>query len=166
MVPIEEEIPAKRPPTSVPTAYDLSVKSMDAVIRRFENQDANLDRVITWISGFTAAGVAVLAAKHSGSIHFSECPFYWAVACFMIAVAVALFGKFAGQVKIIDPKLLYEGQLDLDEYEFKKNHIYYLGQNFEAALKDTRTKWYCGLGASFFFCLEITFLVFWAASGF
>ena len=145
-------------PSAVNAAYELSLKSMDTAVKYYEAQDSNLDRVITLVVTFSAAMVAVLT-KLTGTAKYDSFFFFGAVAFFTASLVVAFIGKYGGAMIIINPRKLWEEHLDQDEAEFKSDHIYYLGENFEALAKVASRKWWMCVTASALFCLEVVCLV-------
>lgn len=143
---------------AVDTAYALSVESMKIAINRFDSQSGNLDKLITFISSFSVAIIGFLSASHESiKFDYQSTGFRFAVLFFILSLLSAFYGKVTSGVVIPNPKKLYPEIMKNDE-EFKREHVWFLGENFEKVKKRTSQKWCASILALGFFALEIALI--------
>lgn len=147
---------------SVPVAYELSLRAVDISIRRYDNQDANLERIITWITTVTTTLLTFVASgKIIKDINYESPYFILGVILAVLSLTIAFIAKFSGEISTTNPKKLYEDAIEEEEIEFKKDHIYYFGQDCDQMDAYTRKKWLFGVIAILLFSLELMFFVIW-----
>lgn len=146
----------------MPIAYELSLRAVDISIRRYDNQDANLEKIITWITTVTTALLTLVASGKVVTKIDYESPFFiiGSVLC-VLSLIVAFGAKFSGEISTTNPKKLYEGYLEDGEIEFKKDHIYFFGEDCDSMDIFTRRKWLFGVIAILLFSLELMSYVIW-----
>ncbi|MGE0450784.1 MAG: hypothetical protein AB7Q29_14520 [Vicinamibacterales bacterium] len=151
--------PEKRWP-GVAQAYDFVAPSYQQAVTRFEAADARLGLVLDRISTLTLAA-PVFAKALRPEIAFGSYPFIVAMACAVAGAAIAITGRFTGRLTLVDPTILYEKALHLSEWEFKKNQVFFAGENFRANRLAIERKHELAIRASVALVLEVTAFVFW-----
>jgi hypothetical protein len=151
---------------TISIAYELGLRSVDISIRRFDNQDANLEKIITWVSTFTTALLtAISSEKIFGHISYQSLFFYIGVICTLSSLAVAFIGKFIGEIKVTNPKKLHEeGCLEDSIIKFKTDHIYYFGEDCDFMDNNIKKKWLLGVIAILLFSVELVAFVAWVVT--
>lgn len=159
---MENEIKNEFPSVSI--AYELSLRAVDISIRRYDNQDANLEKIITWITTVTTALLTLVASgKVIVNVDYESAFFITGSSLCVAALIVAFIAKFSGEISTTNPKKLYEDAIEDQEVEFKKNHIYYFGEDCDSMDAYTRKKWLFGVIAILLFSLELMFYVIWVS---
>jgi len=112
---------------AVETVYPLAIAAYDTAMKRFDAVDSKLNTLITFAVTVSLA-VPVLASTKNLSFRS-----YWLVAAvlfFVFGVGSATFARLKGKLILLDPKVLYDSYLDLDEWGFKRHTIYWAGENW------------------------------------
>ncbi len=115
---------------SVDLAYEFVKPSYDWMLNRIEAMNSKIQGLLTLATAVTAA-MPILAKAMFDSVDFQSVWFYGAIATYFLLVIIGICGLRMGGVKLVHPKKLYEKRLSESIWEFKKNTIYFSGQDFE-----------------------------------
>lgn len=112
-------------------AYALIAPSHDWITARLEAIDSRLDSILNLVATVTIAA-PVLAGAIQEEPDFGSPWFVGAMSIFAVIVLLGVIVRTFGQVMTFSPSELYAKYLHYAEWEFKKNLIYWGGQNFDA----------------------------------
>jgi hypothetical protein len=112
---------------AVETAYPLAVSAYDVALKRFDAIDGKLNTLITFA---VTVSLAVPVLANAKGLSFRSGWLVVAVSAFVFGVGVATFARLNGKLNLLDPKVMYDSYLDLDEWNFKRHTIYWAGENF------------------------------------
>ena len=115
---------------SVDLAYEFAKSSYDWMLNRIEAMNSKLQGLLTLATAVTAA-MTILAKSIFDNVDFQSALFRGAIAAYILLVFIGTFGLCKGGVKLVHPKNLYEKWLSNSTWEFKKDTIYFSGQDFE-----------------------------------
>lgn len=148
---------------ATPTIYDLGIKALDVSIRRFDNQDSNLEKIITWVGSFSTGLITLIGSgKLVQHVDYGSPLFTIGVGFGLASIAVAFVGKFFGEIAFPNPKRIHEEDYCEDTTElFMRDHIYFFGENCDEMDNATKRKWQFGVTAILLFCFELIALVTW-----
>ena len=149
---------------SVSLAYDLAIKSYDSAVERANNMDSKIQSLISLSCALT---FAIPVVSRNLQINLDSYWFWVIIITFVVTVFVGLVGRFLmfkGDLRYFDPGKLYENNLHLSEWEFKKDFIYYAGPSFKWNTRLVHSRWYCALAMSFLLALEVLLMVIWWAT--
>jgi len=144
---------------SVDLAYDIAINSYDVAVKRIEWIDGRLQALLTFAA---TVGGAVVAASRS-LLHFRSVWFYLAVISFGFATIVGFYARFTGTIRVLDPAVFYQTWLHRSNWEFKKDLIYFAGEDFQCNIKLSEKIWNLSIVVLILFFLEVAFLVLWVA---
>jgi hypothetical protein len=145
---------------AVDRAYDFVLPSYQLLAGRFEAADTRLTALLTLTATLTLA-VPIFAKNVQPSISFASPFFVFGMVVFLVGAIVGIFGRIAGSLTLPDPMVIYQNSLSDSEWEFKKNQIYYAGQNFEANVHAIRKKGNTAIFITVALLLEVVFFVTW-----
>ncbi|HEX8163118.1 MAG TPA: hypothetical protein VF538_14710 [Pyrinomonadaceae bacterium] len=149
---------------SVDLAYKFAVDSYDIALKRLDMMDT---RIQTLLAFATTVSLAVSTALVGKGAKFASAGLAPAAAAYVLGVVVGFYARLTGDVIVLNPKHLFDQWLHYSEWEFKKNFIYYAGENFEHNAEQINRKGRLALLASILFLLETGLLAIWAVhSGF
>lgn len=112
---------------STELAYEFVQFSYSVAISRLQAIDSKIQWLLT---SATAITVAVPIFAKAISVGFSSRWFYAAMVAYVLLVVIGIWGMRMGSVKVIDLKTLYNKWLHKDIWEFKKDGIFFAGQDF------------------------------------
>jgi len=112
---------------STELAYEFVQFSYNMAISRLQAIDSKIQGLLT---SATAITVAVPIFAKAISVGFSSRWFYIAMGAYIILVGIGIYGMRMGKVKVIDLKKLYNQWLDKDIWQFKKDGVFFAGQDF------------------------------------
>ncbi|MGE3074474.1 MAG: hypothetical protein AB7N24_14605 [Dehalococcoidia bacterium] len=112
-------------------AYDLVGPSHEWMTARLEAIDSRLDSMQNLVATVTIAA-PVLAGAIKEKPDFGSLWFIAAMGIFAAIVLAGITVRAFGKVMAFSPTELYAKYLHYDEWEFKKNLIYWGGKNFDA----------------------------------
>jgi hypothetical protein len=159
----ENERQDEKASSSIDVAYPLAISSYDMAAKRFDAMDTKLNTVITFAVTVTLAVPAIASAKGIG---FRSVWFVIAVCAFLAGVAVVTYGRVAAELILLNPKTLYEHYLDSDELEFKRDMIYWAGENFVHNTNVINRNARLAALASILFALEAVAVGAWVVSAY
>jgi hypothetical protein len=98
-----------------------------------------LTTLLTFASTLTLA--APIFGKHvQPTIEFAMPSFICGMGLFILAAVFGVIGRVTGNLVLPDPMVMYEKSLHLSEWEFKKNHVFFAGEHFDANADAIREK--------------------------
>ncbi len=153
-----EELAKQYP--GVEVAFDLAVDSYDSVIKRLDIMDGRLQTIMAFAATTTAVVPSVASAR---GLTFHSKLLYLAVGCFTLELVLGTYARFTGNVRLLNPATLYEKWLEWEPWEFKKNFIYWAGEDFKDNKTLVEKKWMLSVIVSVLFFLEAALLVAWVA---
>ena len=153
----------KRAYPGVEIGYDFVLPSYDWMLARMDAADARIQTIQNFSITFTLAVPAAAKALNS-RIEISDWRFLLAIALFIALSTVGLVDQSSPAIKVVNPNIIFNEWLELDEWEFKKDAIARAGEHFEYnanyLLKKARaTAWMTGL-----FLAELLFLLAWVVT--
>ena len=122
--PLESQYP------SVDLAYEFAKSSYDWMLNRYEAINSKIQGLLTLATAVTAA-MPILAKALFNNVDFQSVWFYGVIVTYILLVTIGIYGLSMGRIKLVHPKNLYEKWLSDSAWEFKKNIIYFGGQDFE-----------------------------------
>jgi hypothetical protein len=147
---------------SVSIAYDLSLKSSESLLKRLEAVEGRLQWILT--AGVTiTAGYSVALKGQQVNLHSKL--FYCAAACFILAIAIGSIARGFGKFEILNPAKLFNDYLHEDEWEFKKDMIYWQGNMFNKNLRLVNLKAHLANIVATLFFLQVALLSVWVMMG-
>jgi len=108
--------------------------------------------------------IAVPSIASGRGIQFHSCWFYAALALLIISIAVGTWARLTGNIRILKPSHLFQEWLGDSEWQFKKDMIYYAGQDFDANMKLVTLKWQCSVAVTLLFVLQAVCQTVWVIS--
>lgn len=151
---IEREYP------SVDLAYPFAVETYQWAQKRKEA----VDNRIQTLSAFAISLVLVvppLIHSSAPATKFTSAWFILAMILFAIAAVLGTVARFKGELRLIDPRDLYNEWLSFSEWEFKKNMIYFSGLDLEYNYSSLLLKRRLGIAMLISFSVGGLFLVAW-----
>lgn len=127
---MEEQNTNEKKYPSVELAYDISLKTYDWAMQRSDSIDGTIDKLLAWISSITLGVIAIMATKIQ-FVSFHSNYFYMAIACFVFTILAGTYTKIRGSLSLITPENLYHKYLSYEQWEFKKNIIFWAGEDFK-----------------------------------
>src|SRR6185503_12541513 len=111
---------------------------------------------------FAATTTALVPSVASArGLTFHSKLLYFAIGCFVVELIVGTYARFCGTVRLLNPANLYERWLEWSPWEFKKNFIYWAGEDFKDNVRLVNKKWALSVVVSVLFFLEAALLVAW-----
>jgi hypothetical protein len=145
---------------AVDRAYDFVMPSYQLLAGRFEAADARLTALLTLTSTLTLA-VPVFAKNVQSNTSFASPFFVCGMLAFMLGAIVGIFGRVTGSLVLPNPMVIYEKSLHRSEWEFKKNQIYFAGENFTANAQAIRKKGNVAICVTVALLLEVVAFAMW-----
>ena len=139
----------------VQPAYDLAVRRMDAAVHR-------IDSALRFASTLTLAIPVVAKAALPGLEWITPWSFLAGLA-FLALFVLGAVSLTSGGLKLIDPGELFESWLDNPPAQFRKDLLYFAGEDFAANLASINRKGQAAVWMSWLFLLELLFLALWIA---
>jgi hypothetical protein len=147
--------------SGVGLAYDIAINSYESVIRRLDHVDGRIQTLLAFMVTTTAI---VPTVANSRGLSFRSLWLYLALACLTGGLLLGSYARHLGEVQMLHPTKLYEKWLGLSEWEFKKDLIYFAGQDFEHNKTLVERKWRASVTLTVLFFLEAAFLVVWVVA--
>lgn len=143
-------------------AYDFVLPSYQLVAARYEAADTRLTNLLTLTSTLTLA-VPVFAKNVQPGISFTSPWFLFGILIFLLGAVLGIIGRVTGSITLPDPMVIYDKSLQDSEWEFKKNQIYYAGENFDANVEVVLKKGNVAFCLTIALVLEVVAFVAWFA---
>ena len=150
---------------SVELAHEFVAPSYDWIQRRFESVERRIQTFLaltaTLTLGVPALVIAIEKSAEFGSIWFITA-MVAAALNLILGIAAMVICNYLG-IWFLSPDPLYEDWLHYDEFEFKRNAIYWAGEHFNSsAALVVRMGWML-TGMLFLFSVEVVLLLVWLA---
>ena len=149
---------------SVNPAYDLAVRSYDLAVERADTMDAKIQSLMSLSAALT---FAIPIVARGLALDFTSPWFFFILAVFVITMSLGIFGRFfvsGGDTRVVDPGKLYENNLHLSEWAFRKDFIYYAGVSFKHNNSLVFRRWLCAVVMSLLLGVEVLSMALWMAS--
>jgi len=159
-----EQTPAETTWPGVDTAYDFVIPSYQWILARFEAVSARIQSLQAFATTVTL-GVPAVAISIRGDITFKSVWFISALLLFLAIVIIGLITRPWGSVILADPQKFYDKWLHFQEWEFKKNAIYWAGEHFAANVSLVNRKARMMTIMTILFLVEAGFLLVWIIRG-
>jgi hypothetical protein len=114
----------------VKLAYDFVLPSYQWAITRFEAVDSRIQTLQAFIVTVTL-GLPTIATLIFKNISFTSWCFMIACGLAITAVVIGLVGRSWGGITLVHPQILYEKWLHRQEWEFRKDMLYFAAEHFE-----------------------------------
>ena len=111
---------------AVDRAYDFVVPSYQILTGRFEAADTRLNNLITFLSTMLV-GLPVLARTIRPDVTFNSPLFIGAFVLLVTAAIAGMSGRLSGRLILVDPSVLFRESLHESDWEFKKNALFFAG---------------------------------------
>lgn len=147
---------------SVDLAYSIAVASFEVAAKRFDSIDGKLQTLMAFVATVSVAIPSLAAGR---GITFSSRWLYIAAVFFLVSMALGVWARLMGTLKVLMPSVLFREWLSVPGWEFKKDMIYYAGTAFDDNLKIVALKWKCTVIMTVLFVLEVLCLTAWVLSG-
>jgi hypothetical protein len=103
--------------------------SYQFLLARFEAADTRLTALLTVVIGVTTA-VPVFARTVASTPALDDVWFIAGLLFALVATGFGIVGRTSGTIRLVNPGVLYQTALHLDEWTFKKERVYFAGQHF------------------------------------
>jgi hypothetical protein len=143
---------------AVELAYPIALDAYNIMLNRLDVVDKRLETVLTFGVTLSFAAPPVAALKN---ISFNSKWFFAAAIVFGLAISVGLHARLSGYIKIMMPMKIYDNFLHFNEWEFKKNMIFFAGQHCDHNSKLARRRGHFTSLAAGLFLLEGILLAVW-----
>jgi hypothetical protein len=124
---------AERPPDeqwpAVFRAYDFVIPSYQLMVNRYEAADGRLTQILTLVSTLLFS-IPVFAKTIRPQASFSSPLFLSAITLLIGAAVIGIVGRQRGRVRLVNPMVLYDKFLHRTDWEFRKDLLYFAGQDF------------------------------------
>ncbi|MGH2454926.1 MAG: hypothetical protein ACRDHD_01520 [Candidatus Limnocylindria bacterium] len=109
-------------------------------------------------------GFPVLGQAIDKQASFASLPFIIAVTCFLALMILGIIARDLGDLMFTNPAKLYDRSLHLDEWNFKRDAIYYAGICFShnSALANRKARF--GRAMSGLLVIEVLAFLIWIAN--
>jgi len=147
---------------SVDLAYEFTKSSYDWMLNRYEAINSKMQELLTLATAITAC-MPILAKSMFDYVDFHSGLFYGVIGTYILIILIGISGLSMGAIRLIHPKHLYDKWLSDSSWEFKKNIIYYAGQDFEDNKKIIDRKSHLRNIMNIFLLVELLLIIFWIA---
>ncbi len=144
---------------SIDLAYEIAVSSYESVTKRIDSTDGRIQTLLTIT---LAAYVAIPTLLKNEVASFFSWSFITSILLLAGAMSLGAYARFAGKIKMLRPKSLWDGWLHLPQSEFKRDMIFFAGEDYDANVKLLGKKWKLGIASMLIFALSLVFLIVWA----
>lgn len=148
---------------AVERAYDFVLPSYQLLAGRFEAADTRITALLTLTSTLTVA-VPIFAKNVRPDISFGSPFFLFGMTIFVLGGILGVIGRVGGGLTLPDPMTIYNKSLHESEWEFKKNQIYFAGENFDSNVQAVRQKGNVAISVTIALMVEIVAFAVWFAT--
>jgi len=142
-------------------AYPMALASYELAQKRLDVIDSRLQTIIALGVTLSLPVPALLASRGAS---FRSAWFIAAVCVFVCAILVGTLARLIGNILLLHPSDLYANWLRFQEWEFKKNLLFFAGEHFEKNRKLARNRGFCTTLAFLLFICEGILLAVWATT--
>jgi hypothetical protein len=157
----EEQGPEQWP--GVDVAFEFVLPSYGWALSRLEAIDGRL-QALQAFSATVVVAAPVVARSLDAEIDFLSPWFLSAILAFVLIVAIGGVARVLGTVRIASPEQLYEGWLEYEPWEFKKNAVYWAGEHSRANTRVIRRKGIAAAALTAILIAEVGLLAVWVAA--
>lgn len=147
---------------SVELAYPLAIDAYKTALGRLDALDNRVHTIMAFSATVTLA-IPVLTAGEG--LQFTSGWFISSMIFFLIANTLGIVARIKGTIHLISPQVIFESYLDLSEWEFKKDTIYWSGKNYVHNNKVLMSRNLLLIFMVVIFFLEVVALAVWATAG-
>lgn len=152
----EEQFP------SVELAYPIAVNAYEVALKRLDTMDGRLQTIIAFAVSVYGGFVSFAS---SSKIPFDSCWFVVATLSCVLAAGYGIYGRLAGDVRMLKPSNLYKGWLVNEKWEFQKDLIYCAGKAFDENMTLVTKKWQISVHVTILLVCEVAALTVWVLAG-
>lgn len=145
---------------SVGLAYDLAVSSYDTAHKRWEAADNRVQTLLTFTVTVELA-LPTLLHNNVPQTRFNSIWFILAVIAYAFSAGVGTYARLRQGLILPDPSKLYDKSLANSEWEFKKNFIYWAGEDYHTNNKHIKRKINYTLAMLMLFLIGSLLLIVW-----
>jgi hypothetical protein len=149
---IETEYP------SIELAYPIAVASYEVAAKRIDAMDNKLQTMLAFI---VTVSVSVPTIANAKGVNFKSVWFYSATLFFAFSIALGIYARLAGNMRVLKPSKLFDGWLADKPAEFMKDMIYHAGEDFNANLELVNRRWRYLTTITILFIAEAVCLTVW-----
>ena len=153
---------------SLDLAYEYVLPSHDWAIRRLEAVEQRIDNLMTFAItvtvALTASSIALAGLADKPVPPVLDEPGYIAIALFLIVIIWGMFVRQAGEIAVIDPKVMFNYYLTKSPAEFRKDVLYYAGEVLHQNERTIRRKSWGANIMTVLFVIEIAAVFIWSSS--
>jgi hypothetical protein len=146
---------------SVELAYPIAVASYESIIKRI---DALENRTQTMMAFAATLTVAIPAMTAGRGLTFRSGWFITALVLFAVANVIGVVSRLRGDLLLLSPKVLFDNYLVCSDWEFKKETIFWAGNNFSHNNTLLLQRHRLVVWMNIIFSLEAVALAVWAAA--
>jgi len=145
---------------AVSIAYDFVLPSYQWMNTRLEAVVNRIQGLMTFATTITL-GFPVLGQVLNKSASFDSAALIFAITFFLVLTGIGIFARDVGETWLTSPAEIYNRNLHLSEWEFKRNALYRAGQAFTHNANLANRK--AGLGRIMggLLCGEVMCFLFW-----
>ena len=114
---------------SVRAAQSIVLPSYQWMLSRIESADGRLQTLVTFIATL-ALGVPAAVHSAGSTLSLTAGWFLTATALAVLAVVIGIVARSRGAVILPDPQSLYNTSLQLTEWEFQRDALFFAGKHF------------------------------------
>lgn len=118
---IEKDYPA------VELAYPIAIASYENIIKRVDALENRTQNLMAFAATLTVAIPAMTAGR---GLTYRSGWFITALILFGLANIVGITSRLKGDIALLSPQRIYQTELHKLDWEFKKDAIYWAGENF------------------------------------
>lgn len=122
----ENQSPQNQYP-AVELAYPLAIASYESILKRIDALENRTQTLMAFAATLTVAVPAMTAGR---GLKFSSGWFITALVLFGIANIIGVISRLKGDIALLSPQKIYQTELHKPDWEFKKDAIYWAGENF------------------------------------
>lgn len=148
---------------SIDLACPIAVSSYESMMKRFDALDTKIQNLMSFaITTF----LIIPTIGNSKQLPFNSVLFILSALLLSASVGISIIARKSGKVVLLNPQELYDGWLDFDQIEFKKNIIFDAGKSFKQMEDCIERKWQLNLLSLLFYSAAVVAAAFWAAAVF
>jgi hypothetical protein len=145
---------------SVELAYEFVKPSYDWMLSRLEAINTKIQGLLTFATTLTVA-MPIFAKAIFDDVDYNSWWFYGAIIGYVLLTVIGIWGIRKGNIRLVHPKNLYDKWLDKSPWEFKKDTIYFAGEDFEDNKKIIEGKSLCRDIMTILLLVEIFSIIVW-----
>lgn len=151
---LEEQFP------SIDLAYEIAISSFDSVATRLDTMDG---RIQTLMAFALSASLAVPTLGRARDLPLTSVWFLCAMLAIGVVIALSIYARLMGTIKILSPEKLWDKWLILPKEEFKKDLISFSITAYKANTTLLEQKWRLSVASMIIFALAVALLVVWVS---